>query len=122
MLGYSKATASVALACAELVAGPGLVWAANWTQYGFNAQHTDYNKFEKTITTSNVQGLHTSFTVDLFDTIPPAIVVNGVVFLSNSGSGAIEAINAKTGGVKWTSSVGCFGGETTVPAYAHGRL
>lgn len=94
---------------------------ANWTQVGFNAQHTGDNTFETVITRSNVGHLQRAFDTKIL-TGPDPIVANGVVYLSDSGDGNVQAIDAGTGAVDWTRDACNTGEETTAPAFAAGKV
>lgn len=120
MTKHWKRAASLAAACIAGVIGSTGVLAANWTQAGYDAQHTGYDTSETTIAPWNVRQLHTAFNVNVsLSSFPQSIVANGLVFVSDGG---VEAIQAKTGVVKWTAKT-CDGEATSfVPAYVHGRV
>jgi outer membrane protein assembly factor BamB len=93
---------------------------ANWTQWGFNAQHTGYNPSETVLTRANVGHLVSAFSTRLKGANPDPIVANGVVYLANS-NGIIEAIDGATGAYKWRVGPICYGGISD-PAFANGRV
>jgi outer membrane protein assembly factor BamB len=93
----------------------------NWTQAGYNAQHTGDNPFETTITRSNVGSLVRVFSTPI-TTGPDPIVANGVAYLSDSIDGDVQAINSETGAVEWTRNACNSGEETTAPAFARGKI
>ena len=93
---------------------------ANWTQWGFNAQHTGYNPSETVLTRANVGHLVSAFSTRLKGTYPDPIVANGVVYLANS-NGIIEAIDGATGAYKWRVGPICYGAISD-PAFANGRV
>jgi outer membrane protein assembly factor BamB len=92
----------------------------NWTQWGFNAQHTGYNSSETVLTRANVGHLVSVFSTRLKGAFPDPIVANGVVYLANS-NGIIEAIDGATGAYKWRVGPICYGGISD-PAFANGRV
>src|ERR1700694_647627 len=94
--------------------------SANWTQWGFNAQHTGYNPSETVLTRANVGHLVRAFSTRLKGAYPDPIVANGVVYLANS-NGIIEAIDGATGAYKWRVGPICYGGISD-PAFANGRV
>jgi outer membrane protein assembly factor BamB len=93
----------------------------NWTQEGFNAQHTNANPFEATLSRSNVSHLVPAFDTPI-RTGPDPIVANGEVYLSASGAGTVQAINAVTGSLDWTRNACNTGEQTTGPAFAAARV
>ncbi len=102
--------------------------SANWTQEGFNGQHTANNPAETILTRANVSHLVSVFSTRVnpnTDAIsgvnPDPIVAGGVVYLSNSGDGYVVAVNATTGAVKWRVQPHCYG-VTTAPAFAGGQI
>jgi outer membrane protein assembly factor BamB len=101
---------------------------ADWTQEGFNGQHTADNPAETILTRANVGHLVSAFSTRVnpnTDAItgvnPDPIVAGGVVYLSNSGDGFVVAVNATTGAVKWRVQPHCYG-VTTAPAFAGGQI
>ena len=95
--------------------------STNWTQWGFNAQHTGDNPAETVLTRANVSHLVSVFSTRLNGTFPDPIVAGGVVYLSDS-NGVVEAINGATGAVKWRTTPACAGQVTSDPAFAGGRV
>lgn len=96
--------------------------STDWTQWGFNAQHTGDNPAETVLARANVGHLVSAFSSRLNDTYPDPIVAGGVVYLSSSGSGHVEAINGATGAVNWRATPVCAGQQTSDPAFANGRI
>jgi outer membrane protein assembly factor BamB len=101
---------------------------ADWTQEGFNGQHTADNPAETILTRANVGHLVSAFSTrvnpnnpQIWGVYPDPIVAGGVVYLSNSGDGILLAVNATTGAVKWRVGTHCYGG-TTAPAFAGGQI
>lgn len=92
-----------------------------WTQSGYNAQHTRNNRFETVLARSDVGHLVRAFTTRT-KTGPDPVVVGGVAYLSNSGSGFVQAIDARDGVVKWTANACLQGQATTGAAFSAGRL
>lgn len=134
MLESRRVAATVAAACAfSLIAAPGGSAEATgtgtgthsvsvaWTQWGFNAQNTRNNPFETALTRSNVGHLVRAF-VTPTQTGPDPIVVSGVAYLSDSGSGYVQAVDARSGSVEWTTDACHQGQETSAPAFSDGRL
>jgi outer membrane protein assembly factor BamB len=102
--------------------------STDWTQEGFNAQHTGANPAETILTRSNVGHLVSAFstrvnpnTDAITGVTPDPIVAGGVVYLSNSADAYVVAVNATTGALKWRVQPHCFGG-TTAPAFAGGQI
>ncbi len=93
----------------------------NWTQVGFNAQHTGDNPVETVITRSNVGHLDRAFDTRIA-TGPDPIVANGVVYLADSEDGNVQAIDAGSGAVDWTRDACNTGEDTTAPAFAAGKV
>jgi len=96
--------------------------STNWPQEGFNAQHTNYNATETTLTRSNVRNLTHVFATPLQDVGPDPIEANGAVYLSASGGGDIESINGTTGAVNWTTNACTQGQGTSIPAFAANKI
>lgn len=95
---------------------------ADWTQSGYNARHTDYNPSETVLTRANVGHLVRAFSTPLDpDELGEPIVVNGVVYISGSEAGNLQAIDGVTGAVDWTLENFC-GSETSDPAFASGNI
>jgi eukaryotic-like serine/threonine-protein kinase len=115
-------TVAVPLLTAPTVAATGTTSvSAAWTQSGYNAQHTRNNPFETTLTRSDVGHLVRAF-ITMTKTGPDPIVVGGVAYLSNSGSGFVQAIDARQGAVKWTANACRQGQATTAAAFSVGKL
>ena len=96
---------------------------ANWTQWGYNARHTGYNPSETVLTRGNVGHLVRAFSTPLYDEYGDPIVVNGVVYISDSDlSGTIQAIDGTTGEVDRTLEGPCEGGGSSDPAFASGNV
>ena len=102
--------------------------STNWTQEGFNGQHTGDNPAETILTRSNVGHLVSAFSTrvnpnnpQIAGVYPDPIVAGGAVYLSNSGNGIVEAIDGATGAIKWRVTPHCYG-ETTAPAFAGGQI
>ena len=123
-LAGARGRAVLLVAAAVLALGAGAPNAAasrapdNWTQWAFNAQHTGYNPHVTGLGRSAVRTLKRVFATALVP-YPDPIVVNGKVYLSNSGP--VQAINAATGATLWTRS-GCIGAQATDPAFAGGSV
>ncbi len=101
-------------------------FATNWTQWGFNAQHTGYNPSETVLTRANVGHLVTAFITPLdpdyfYDGLGgDPILAGGIVYVSSSENGIVEGINGKTGAV--TMDDGACGESTSDPAFASGDI
>jgi outer membrane protein assembly factor BamB len=127
MLRIPRLTVALALSCEVLLTGAlttsaaTTTIAANWTQSGYNAQHTGYNPLEKTLTRLNVGHLVQAFSAPVQDAGPPAIVVNGIAYVSNTGGADVDAVNATTGAPVWTN-FNSIGAQSTSPAFSTGRV
>jgi outer membrane protein assembly factor BamB len=84
---------------------------AAWANYGFDAGQSGFNNLEKTLSTSNVGSLTSIWGgPGSYDTGIGGIVESGgviymsVAFDGNIGSAALQALNAQTGNVLWTTS------------------
>lgn len=79
----------------------------DWPQFGFDAQHSGNNPYEKTISASNVNQLHQLFNVKLPDTADGAPVYlggdanNRAMLFVTTRSGDIVALDPKTGAQIW---------------------
>ena len=94
--------------------------STDWTQWGFNAQHTGDNPAETILTRANVGHLVSAFSTRVNGVAADPIVASGVVYLSDNQDGIVAAIDGATGAVKWKAAI-C--GETTSdPAFAKGRV
>jgi outer membrane protein assembly factor BamB len=93
----------------------------NWTQAGFNAQHTNANPFETTLSRSNVSHLVPAFDTPI-RTGPDPVVANGAVYLAASTDGSVQSINAVTGSINWTGNACNTGEQTTAPAFAAAKV
>ena len=93
----------------------------NWTQAGFNAQHTNANLFETTLSRSNVSHLVPAFDTPI-GTGPDPVVANGAVYLAASPDGSVQSINAVTGSINWTGNACNTGEQTTAPAFAAAKV
>lgn len=94
---------------------------ADWPQWAFNAQHTGYNPRVTGLGTSAVASLKPVFATSLV-TEPDPIVVHGKVYLSDSGGGYVQAIDAATGARLWRRGPCGTGEESSDPAYADGSI
>ncbi len=95
---------------------------ANWTQWGYDARKTGYNASETVLSRANVGHLVRAFSTPLdFDENGDPIVVNGVVYISASEAGNLQAVDGVTGVVDWTLENFC-GSETSDPAFASGNI
>lgn len=125
MLRILRLTVALALSCEVLLTGAlttsaaTTTIAANWTQSGYNAQHTGYNPLETTLTRSNVGHLVKAFSVPVQDAGPSPLVVNGIAYVSAAESGVVEAVNATTGAPVWTNFAAA---ASSAPVFAMGRL
>ncbi len=99
----------------------GAASGVNWSQEGFNAQHTNFNRFETTLARSNVGHLVRAFDTPI-STGPDPIVANGEVYLSASIDGTVQAVNAVSGSVDWTANACNTGEQTTAPAFASAKV
>jgi outer membrane protein assembly factor BamB len=93
----------------------------DWRQSGFDAQHTRFNPFETTLTRSNVGHLTPAFAAPV-QTGPDPVVVGGTAYLSSSGAGDVQALDAGTGSVRWTANACNQGQQTSAPAFAMGAI
>ncbi len=91
---------------------------ANWTQWGFNAQHSGYNPSETVLTRANVGHLVSAFSTRVNGVYADPIVAGGVVYLSDNYD--VAAIDGATGAVEWRT--GICGEDTSDPAFAQGRV
>ena len=124
MLRILRLAVALALACEVLLAAPTssaatTAIAANWKQSAYNAQHTGFNPSETTLTRSNVSLLVQAFSAPMQNMGPAPIVVNGIAYVSASGSNNVEAVNATTGAPVWTNLANA---ASSAPAYAMGRV
>ncbi len=127
MAGARRLLASVAVVCGAML---GVATAAanaaalqvptDWTQWAFNAQHTGYNSHERALGRAAVAELKPVFSTRLV-TEPDPIVVNGNVYLSNSISQYVQAVDAATGSELWTRTCGT-GESSSDPAFAGGSV
>lgn len=90
----------------------------NWVQFGFNAQHTGYNPFEKVLTPANVSKLTLDWKYPKGgDVHASSAVVNGVIYFGSSNK-TFYALDATTGTLKWGYSTG--GAINSAPAVIGG--
>ena len=90
---------------------------ATWANYGFDAGQSGFNNLEKTLSTSNVGSLTSIWGgPGSYDTgIGGIVEAGGVIYMSvgfdgNIGNSALQALNAQTGNVTWTTNTsGGFG-------------
>lgn len=94
---------------------------ANWTQWAFDAQHTGYNPHVTGLGRSAVASLEPVFATRLV-TGPDPILVNGTVYLSDSGEGYVQAVDAATGAKLWRRLACGTSEQTSDPAYADGSV
>lgn len=95
--------------------------ATNGVMFGFNAQHTHNNPFERIINVGNVSQLHLKWaapTGDRIDFSSP-VVANGVVYVG-SYDHKLYAFDAATGQQKWATSTGNF--IESSPVVANGMV
>jgi outer membrane protein assembly factor BamB len=129
LLNYQHATATVRAApfatatATAAVTAYNTAIAANGIQFGFNAQHTRYNPYERILSPSNVKRLTRAWTAETggFVYSSPA-VANGVVYVGSSdkklsafkadGCGQVRC------GALWTAETG--GSVYSSPAVANG--
>ncbi len=83
--------------------------AANWSMYGFDAHHSQFNPYEKTISVRNVPHLAPAWVMHINGGIDfaPAIV-NGVLYITGGGP-TLYAIDTRTETVIWKTSLQPFG-------------
>jgi outer membrane protein assembly factor BamB len=82
-------------------------FAADWRQFGFNAQHTGDNPAETTLTRSNVSHLVQAYSTSVADLVgTEPIVVGGIEYASGGGGSTVFAIDATTGTPVWTNFPG----------------
>ncbi len=76
----------------------------DWSQGQFDAAHSAYNSFERTINPSNVGSLQLAWSASLggFTNYATPIVAHGRVFVGG-GDGRMHAFDATTGAILWTS-------------------
>jgi outer membrane protein assembly factor BamB len=121
-----RGRAVLCVAAAALAFGAGGANAAasqapdNWTQWAFNAQHTGYNPHVTGLGRSAVATLKPVFATRLV-TEPDPIVVNGKVYLANSGTFVVQAVDAATGAKLWARQ-GCIQETPSDPAFAGGSV
>jgi len=87
--------------------------AAAWSNFGFDAGQSGFNNLEKTLSTSNVGSLKSIWGgPGSYDTgIAGIVEAGGVIYMSvafdgNIGNSALQALNAQTGKVLWTTNTG----------------
>src|SRR5436309_3183359 len=97
------------LASALPNAGP----APRWPQYGFDARHTLFNPFERTLNRANVAGLSlrweymTGNGTGIAPLSGPALE-NGVLYVGSYAETTFRALDAETGAIRWIySGVNC---------------
>lgn len=90
-----------------------------WAQIGFGSAHLGWNPYENTLNTGNVTELGSLWTVqtgsawtNYVDAAPS--IVNGRVYVAGPNNAGVQALNAVTGAVEWTSSIGPVFGSPTV--------
>ena len=74
----------------------------NWVQQGFNRQRTGYNPFETTISPSNVSQLGPAWSGYISADEP--VENAGIVYVGDGYTNNMDAINASTGAIIWTSA------------------
>ncbi len=94
-----------------------VLWTcANWTQFGYDPQHTHFNPIENGLSTSNVAGLVVDWKTPMGAIgYSSPVVVNNLVYIG-SDDGFLYALNATTGAVVWKYYVA----SPTSPAEANG--
>jgi len=93
------------LASALPDAGP----APRWPQYGFDALHTLFNPFERTLNRANVAGLSLrwEFMTGNGTGIAPlsgSALANGVLYVGSYAETTFRALDAETGAIRWIYS------------------
>lgn len=111
LLVCGAAAAGLVTAATSAAATPAF---ANWTQWGFNAQHTGYNP-RAGLDRSAVANLQQVFATRGVFADP--IVVNGTVYAANPNTFKVQAVDATTGAKLWSRGT-CIGGTPTDPAFA----
>ena len=101
-----------------LSASTGFLVQTNWTQFGFNEQHSHFNPYENVLSSANVSGLTLdwSYTTDSYIRSSP-VVVNGVIYIASS-SGNLYAINLATRVLLWSRNIGFY--TDSSPSVANG--
>ncbi len=90
--------------------------AVDWPQPGLNAQHTGFNKKEKTISAANIGSLTQKWVASIPNGFSAAPVeVRGIVYVQ-SNDGTVYAVNATSGAVVWTYAAGSAVGNTGLTA------
>ncbi len=93
---------------------------ADYTMFGFNAQHTGFNSSEHTLSTANVSSLVTAWDVPAggFNTSSP-VEANGVIYVAAVDQ-HVRAFDANTGALLWSAPTG--GENATTPAVGAGAM
>lgn len=78
--------------------------SASLSMYGFDAQHSQYNPYEKSISLKNVSSLAVAWTAHVSGYIGfTPTIVNGVLYITGGGP-TIYALDARTGKQFWKTS------------------
>jgi outer membrane protein assembly factor BamB len=97
------------------------VTAANWSQAGYDAQHTCVNPNEHILNSSNVFSLSLDWTYAASSDVSNGeAVVNGIVYVTSYG-GVLYALDAQTGALKWSYATGS-SMQLDTPAVAGGLV
>lgn len=100
---------------------PHVAPATSWSMYGFDAQHTNNNPYEKTISTTNVSKLRLAWQHTLpHDPIAPVSVLNGLAYESTEFG--FFAIDIKTGITKWRLTNSASTNFDVAPVVANGLV
>ncbi len=92
--------------------------AAHGIMFGFDAQHTRDNPYEKKLTPTNMSDLVPDWASTTGASISSSPTVAGGVVYVGSGDGKLYAFNAQTGAMLWTGSTG--GAINSSPAVVGG--
>ncbi len=114
------ATARVQATETAIIAPYNTAVAANGIMFGFDAQHTHYNPYERILSPANVSGLVQDWTAAIgYQNFSSPVVVNGVVYIG-SYDHKLYAFDAKSGATLWTASTGNI--IQSSPAFADGII
>ena len=100
-LSHHQVLTNVKVSVSTITPGAPLPGSANWSMYGFDAQHSQFNSSEKTISLNNVATLTSAWETRIRGYVGyTPTIVNNVLYIAGGGS-TLYAINARTGSVIW---------------------
>ncbi len=94
--------------------------SSDWTMFGYNAQHTNFNQNETLINTTNVSQLVPKWTIQTYSYLQAVpIVSNGIVYVSSAPY--LTAYGLNSGTQIWSVKVGFMASYAT-PLVANGMV